>query len=119
MFDHEQTPNDAFTPLSFKLYAEYYLIPWIAIHLIAEDLECSLETAYEEMIASGINSMSSHVWFTLMPCSFLVLTIGRYFATNGRSLQSSLDRTMIVMIRSSQIWCVVLSFLVCALNYFI
>ena len=60
MFDHEQTPNDAFAPLDFKLYTELYLIPWVAMHLISEDLECSLETAYEEMIASGDSGAALH-----------------------------------------------------------
>jgi hypothetical protein len=60
LFDHEGTPNDAFAPLSFSLYTEYYLIPWVAIHLIAEDLDCSLETAYEEMIASAESGVMLH-----------------------------------------------------------
>ncbi|KAG1830961.1 hypothetical protein DFJ58DRAFT_848338 [Suillus subalutaceus] len=60
MFDHEQISNEAFAPLDFKVYIEYYLIPWVAIHLISKDLECSLEEAYEEMIASADSGVSLH-----------------------------------------------------------
>ncbi|KAG1745528.1 uncharacterized protein EDB91DRAFT_1012958, partial [Suillus paluster] len=60
MFDHEQTSNEAFTPLDFKAYIEYYLIPWVAIHLISKDLGCSLEEAYEEMIASADSGVALH-----------------------------------------------------------
>ncbi|KAG2121443.1 hypothetical protein DEU56DRAFT_918200 [Suillus clintonianus] len=60
MFDHEQTSNDAFAPLDFKTYIEYYLIPWVAMHLISKDLGCSLEEAYEEMIASADSGVSLH-----------------------------------------------------------
>ncbi|KAG1843027.1 hypothetical protein DFJ58DRAFT_844511 [Suillus subalutaceus] len=60
MFDHEQISNEAFAPLDFKVYIEYYLIPWVAIHLILKDLECSLEEAYEEMIASADSGVSLH-----------------------------------------------------------
>ncbi|KAG1847666.1 hypothetical protein DFJ58DRAFT_891437 [Suillus subalutaceus] len=42
MFDHEQISNEAFAPLDFK------------------DLECSLEEAYEEMIASADSGVSLH-----------------------------------------------------------
>ncbi|OJA21384.1 hypothetical protein AZE42_11446 [Rhizopogon vesiculosus] len=55
-----RTPNDAFASLSFSLYTEYYLIPWVAIHLIAEDLDCSLEIVYEDMIASAKSGFTLH-----------------------------------------------------------
>jgi hypothetical protein len=35
------------------MYTQYFLVPHIACTLIAQDLDCSIETAYEEMIASG------------------------------------------------------------------
>ncbi|KAG1781387.1 hypothetical protein EV702DRAFT_934387, partial [Suillus placidus] len=60
MFDHEQISNKAFTPLDFKAYIKYYLIPWVAIHLISKDLGCSLEEAYKEMIASADSGVSLH-----------------------------------------------------------
>lgn len=60
MFDHEQISNEAFTPLNFKTYIEYYLIPWVAMHLISKDLRCSLEVVYEDMIASADSGVALH-----------------------------------------------------------
>ncbi|KAG1752334.1 uncharacterized protein EDB91DRAFT_1243112 [Suillus paluster] len=60
MFDHERTSNEAFTPLDFKAYIEYYLIHWVTIHLISKDLRYSLEEAYEEMIASADSGVALH-----------------------------------------------------------
>lgn len=62
MFDHEQISNEAFAPLDFKTYIEYYLIPWVAMHLISKDLGCSLEAAYEDMIASADSGVACIQW---------------------------------------------------------
>ncbi|KAG1764790.1 hypothetical protein EDD22DRAFT_845666 [Suillus occidentalis] len=60
MFDHKQISNEAFAPLDFKTYIEYYLIPWVTMHLISKDLRCSLEAAYEDMIASADSGVALH-----------------------------------------------------------
>jgi hypothetical protein len=60
MFDHEQISIEAFAPLNFKAYIEYYLIPWDAMHLISKDLGCSLEEEYEDMIISTDSGVALH-----------------------------------------------------------
>ncbi|KIK78911.1 hypothetical protein PAXRUDRAFT_16622 [Paxillus rubicundulus Ve08.2h10] len=47
------TPNDAFSPLTLEQFTHFILIPNIACHLIAEDLEITPMEAYKEMMASG------------------------------------------------------------------
>ncbi|KIK78897.1 hypothetical protein PAXRUDRAFT_16630 [Paxillus rubicundulus Ve08.2h10] len=47
------TPNDAFSPLTLEQFTHFILIPNIACHLIAKDLEITPMEAYEEMMASG------------------------------------------------------------------
>jgi hypothetical protein len=53
MYNPTETPTKAFTPFDWKQYTEWFLVPHIATALIAEDRDCSHETAYQEMIASG------------------------------------------------------------------
>ena len=45
--------NPAFAPLSYTTFAKYFLIPHIAVHLIADDKNMDLEGAWELMFSSG------------------------------------------------------------------
>ena len=53
MFNPHTTPRDAFLPLDFMQFSHYFLVPYVAHQLIAEDLNCSLVDAYKVMIESG------------------------------------------------------------------
>jgi hypothetical protein len=53
MYDPVYTPTDAFTPFTLTQFTEWFLVPHIATCLIAQDLDCSPETAWEEMVASS------------------------------------------------------------------
>src|ERR1700730_12106432 len=53
MYDPIATPTDAFAPLSLNHFTKYFLVPFVATQLIAEDLNTSYEDAWEELVASG------------------------------------------------------------------
>jgi hypothetical protein len=58
MYHPVKTPQHAFAPLSLARFTECVLVPHIACRLIAEDLSCSLEDAYEEMLDSILTGQS-------------------------------------------------------------
>ena len=51
--DPTTMPTETFSPLSLKQFTHFILIPNIARHLIAEDLDIPLMEAFEEMVASS------------------------------------------------------------------
>ncbi|KAG8216812.1 hypothetical protein J3R82DRAFT_7065, partial [Butyriboletus roseoflavus] len=53
IYPQTRTPIAAFHPLSYSYFLSYMLIPYITIELIAEDLKCNLEDAYQQMIKSS------------------------------------------------------------------
>jgi len=53
MYNPETTPTEAFAPLTLRQFTKYFLIPYVATELIAEDLNMSYEEAWEELVASG------------------------------------------------------------------
>lgn len=46
-------PGSTIAPLSLARFTWYFLIPFVASHLIAVDLRCDLKLAYEIMCSSG------------------------------------------------------------------
>jgi hypothetical protein len=46
------TRSEAIAPLKYMGYATYVLVPYVGHRLIAEDLSCSAEAAFEVMIES-------------------------------------------------------------------
>jgi hypothetical protein len=57
--------NPAFAPLSYTTFAKYFLIPHIAVLLIADDGNVDLEGAWEIMSSSGshgeaLNALQDH-----------------------------------------------------------
>ena len=46
-------PCPAFQPLSLAKTTAYFLVPYVAHRLIAQDLECSLDAVYKTMIDSS------------------------------------------------------------------
>jgi len=53
MYNPTTTPTDAFAPLSLAMFTQCFLVPFIACLLIAADMDCSTETAREEMANSS------------------------------------------------------------------
>jgi RTC4-like domain len=53
MFDPITTSTDAFWPLSLSQFTTYVLVPFVVVHLIQQDLCCSISAAYEEMMDSA------------------------------------------------------------------
>jgi len=60
MFNPHTTPDNAFWPLDFLNFSHYFLVPYVAHHLIADDLKCSLSDAYKVMIDSSDTGESLH-----------------------------------------------------------
>jgi hypothetical protein len=58
MYDPTETPTSAFAPLSLAQYTQWFLTPHVATRLIQQDLDCSYETAWEEMAASKETGMN-------------------------------------------------------------
>jgi hypothetical protein len=48
-----EAPSPAFQPLSFTKASAYFLVPYIAHRLIAQDLAFSLNAAYKTMVDSS------------------------------------------------------------------
>ena len=46
-------PGSTIAPLSLARFTWYFLIPFVASHLISMDLRCDLKLAYEIMCSSG------------------------------------------------------------------
>jgi len=55
MFDPqtEAINPDIFAPMTLDRYNQFVLIPYIACRLVAEDRKCSMEEAFEVVVASG------------------------------------------------------------------
>ncbi|EGO29005.1 hypothetical protein SERLADRAFT_433020 [Serpula lacrymans var. lacrymans S7.9] len=62
IIDLKTTPIHSFWPLSLSRFTRYFLVPFVACTLISEDLKCSLEEAYEEIIASGNAGQNIHLY---------------------------------------------------------
>jgi len=52
MLDRATTPPDGFAPLSMGQFTQLVLVPYVARLLIMDDMDCSLQGAYEEMVDS-------------------------------------------------------------------
>ena len=53
LYDPTKTLTEAFVLLDLPKFTHCFLIPYIATALIAEDRDCSYETAHQQMIISG------------------------------------------------------------------
>jgi hypothetical protein len=60
MFDPRKTSSDAFSPLSLSNFTQYFLVPYVAHNLIAEDLRQSPKRAFDEMLESANAGESLH-----------------------------------------------------------
>jgi hypothetical protein len=47
------TSSEAIAPLIYTAYAAYVLVPYVAHLLIADDMSCNPEDAYEIMVEGG------------------------------------------------------------------
>ena len=53
-------PSPAFQPLSLAKATAYFLVPYVAHHLIAQDMKCSLDAAYKTMVDSSSAGEALH-----------------------------------------------------------
>ena len=53
LFGEHNFSLPSFAPLSYTTFAKYFLIPHVAVHLIANDKNIDLEGAWELMAKSG------------------------------------------------------------------
>jgi RTC4-like domain len=60
MFKSNTTPRRAIAPFNLAKFMDFVLVPYVALHLIAEDLKCSIKTAYKEMCNSGYTGEILH-----------------------------------------------------------
>jgi hypothetical protein len=62
LFNPITTTSNSIKPLSFNLYTSYILVPYVAHLLIAEDLGCPPEEAYNVMKESAVCGVQVHYW---------------------------------------------------------
>jgi hypothetical protein len=60
MFNPRKTSSDAFSQFSLSNFTQYFLVPYVAHNLIAEDLRQSPKRAFDKMLESSNAGESLH-----------------------------------------------------------
>ena len=95
------TRSEAIKPLKYMAYAAYVLVPYVGHRLIAEDLSCSSEEAFEVMVKSRRVGTILHPLDDTDPDIDEVIIINNRLARRDKERVSFLSSIVLVVLTTS------------------
>ena len=89
-------PGSSLAPLSLPRFTRYFLVPFVASHLIRQDLKCDARLAYQLMVASCSVGDVLHPYEEEQPDDELEEVL-RDINVKGRALRASIPTPAAIM----------------------